>query len=205
MAEEATTTTEQTILEAARQQFHQKGFAGARMQEIADKAEINKAMLHYYYRSKQQLFEAVFQEDYQSLVPIIIQVLNGEKPLFQKIREFADQYISFIQNHPYLPGFIMNELSQNPDRIVNMTVNKQFFHLDNFFQEIRSEADQGNIRPIDPKQLMVHLVSLCIFPFVGKPMLKTVLQMDEPGFQEFIETRKTEVPEFVISSIQKNH
>ncbi len=205
MAEEATTTTEQTILEAARQQFHQKGFAGARMQEIADKAEINKAMLHYYYRSKQQLFEAVFREDFQSLVPIIIQVLNGEKPLFQKIREFADQYISFIQNHPYLPGFIMNELSQNPDRIVNMTVNKQFIHLDNFFQEIRSEADQGNIRPIDPKQLMVHLVSLCIFPFVGKPMLKTVLQMDEPGFQEFIETRKTEVPEFVISSIQKNH
>ena len=106
--------TEEEILNAAKEVFQQKGMAGARMQEIADKAKINKALLHYYYRSKQLLFEAVFKNAFRLLAPQIGKVLNDDTELFDKIRNFTDSYVSFVIKHPYLPNFVTQELNSNP-------------------------------------------------------------------------------------------
>ena len=95
------------ILNAAKEIFQQKGMDGARMQEIADKAKINKALLHYYYRSKQLLFEAVFSNAFALLAPQLNKVLNDDSDLFEKIRQFTDSYITFVINHPYLPNFVI--------------------------------------------------------------------------------------------------
>lgn len=203
MSREIQPTTDQNILQAARQVFHQKGLAGARMQEIADKAEINKAMLHYYYKNKEQLFDAVFQQDIQTLLPSIIEVLTRKTGLFDKLRQFSNHYITTIQNNPHLPGFVINELTRNPQRMVKMVTGHQHFNPQPFFDQVRSEVEKGTIKPIDPHQLLVNTVSMCLFPFIGKPMLKGILQKDEEAFWEFIEQRKTDVPEFVIASIEK--
>ena len=107
--------TEELIFESAIKIFHSKGLAGARMQEIADEAGINKAMLHYYFRSKQSLFEAVFKKAFMQLAPQIHQVLNSDDTLFEKIQNFADKYISFVMENRFLPTFIIQELNNNPD------------------------------------------------------------------------------------------
>lgn len=110
-----TDNTELEILEAAKAVFQQKGMNGARMQEIADKANINKALLHYYYRSKQLLFEAVFISAFSLLAPQLNKVLNDDSALFEKIENFTANYVSFVIKHPYLPNFVIQELTRNPE------------------------------------------------------------------------------------------
>jgi AcrR family transcriptional regulator len=99
--------TESLILEAAKSVFQSKGMAGARMQEIANEAGINKAMLHYYYRSKQLLFEAVFKNAFSLLASQLNAVLNDDSSIVEKVRNFSSNYISFTIRHPYLPNFII--------------------------------------------------------------------------------------------------
>ena len=124
--------TESLILEAAKSIFQIKGMDGARMQEIADKAGINKAMLHYYYRSKQMLFEDVFKNAFSLLAPQLNAILNDNSSIEEKIKSFTSNYISFIIKHPYLPGFIIQELNRNQDFILKLKDNKGFPNLDKF-------------------------------------------------------------------------
>ncbi|MBP8792594.1 MAG: helix-turn-helix transcriptional regulator, partial [Lutibacter sp.] len=100
MKTEKDNTTESTILNAAKSIFQRKGMDGARMQEIADEAGINKALLHYYYRSKQLLFEAVFKSAFSMLAPQLNKVLNSDDSLNDKIKGFTKNYISFTIKHP---------------------------------------------------------------------------------------------------------
>jgi AcrR family transcriptional regulator len=115
---------EKQILDAADNIFHTKGLNGARMQEIADKAGINKAMLHYYYRSKQLLFEAVFENAFSLLAPQLNAILNDDSSIEEKVRNFTHNYITFISKHPYLPNFVIQELNRNPDFIEKIQESK---------------------------------------------------------------------------------
>jgi AcrR family transcriptional regulator len=196
--------TEQKILHAAKAVFIRKGLEGARMQEIADEAGINKALLHYYFRSKDKLFEGVFKEAFFQLVPDIMSLLKTEIPLFEKIRVFTERYIDAFIENPFIPGFVLHELQRNPDRIVglieNMGIQPEFFVL-----QIQSEVEKEVIHPVDPRDLIVNMLALCIFPFVASPILKTVIfRKESKAFQEFIKERKKTVPEFIIQSIKKN-
>ncbi|HHB51740.1 MAG TPA: TetR/AcrR family transcriptional regulator [Saprospiraceae bacterium] len=194
--------TEQKILEAATNVFQTKGMDGARMQEIADKAGINKAMLHYYYRSKQKLFEAVFKTAIAIMAPKLREIINKEEPLFDKIRNFTNGYISLINQHSYLPTFIIQELNRNPN-ILKDTFNKEF---GNGFMKMRAQIEQmvknGEIRPIAPEQLIMNVISMSIFPFVAKPILKSVLQKEDKDYQQLLEARKTHVADFIINAIK---
>lgn len=194
--------TEQKILLAAKKVFTLKGMAGARMQEIANEAEINKALLHYYYRSKDKLFEAVFMDAFLTMVPDVMDLLKVEMPLFEKIELFAEKYIDIFLENPFIPGFVLNELSQNPQRIVDL-ISKTGIEPQFFIDQINDEIAKGKIKPIQPQHLIVNLLSMCIFPFIARPILKTIIfAQDDQKFIEFIEQRKKEVPEFIINSIK---
>src|SRR5574339_606892 len=110
-----TDTSEEKILAAARKVFMEKGMAGARMQDIADEDGINKALLHYYFRSKDKLFETIFAETSSRFIPRMTEILNADTPLFEKINTFCEAYISQIQQNPYMPLFLMNEANKHPD------------------------------------------------------------------------------------------
>lgn len=194
--------TEEQILEAAKNVFQAKGMDGARMQEIADKAGINKAMLHYYYRSKQLLFEAVFKNVFSLLAPQLNAILNDDSTIEEKVKNFTFNYISFISKHPYLPNFIIQELNRNPDFILKMKDNKGFPNLAKFKRQVDKEVEDGIIKPISAEQLFMNILALNIFPFVAKPLIMAFSNVDSKAYKQLMEDRKTEVANFIINSIK---
>lgn len=195
-------TTENEILKAAKEIFHVKGMDGTRMQEIADKAKINKALLHYYYRSKQLLFEAVFKSAFSLLAPQLNKVLNDESDLFEKITKFTENYISFVIKHPYLPNFVIQELNRNPEFLLKLRAEKNFPSIDKFKLQVSDAIKEGVIKPISAEQLFINIISLNIFPFIGEPLLMALVNVDKDSYNKILENRKTEVASFIINSIK---
>lgn len=204
MAKKKDENTEQQILNAAKNIFQSKGMDGARMQEIADKAGINKAMLHYYYRSKQLLFEAVFKNAFSLLAPQLNAILNDDSSIEDKIRNFTSNYISFIIKHPYLPNFIIQELNRNQDFILKLKENKGFPNLKKFKKQVDEEIKKGLIKPISAEQLFINIIALNIFPFVAKPLIMALANADNKAYKQLMEDRKTEVSNFIINSIKQH-
>ncbi len=202
MAKTKDKTTEEQILNAAKNVFQAKGMDGARMQEIADKAGINKAMLHYYYRSKQLLFEAVFKNAFSLLAPQLNSILNDDSSIEEKIKNFTANYISFIIKHPYLPNFIIQELNRNPEFVLKLKENKGFPNLEKFKKQVDYEVETGIIKPISAEQLFINILALNIFPFVAKPLIMALINTDDNAYKKLIEDRKTEVSNFIINSIK---
>ncbi len=194
--------TEGKILTAAESIFQSKGMDGARMQEIADKAGINKAMLHYYYRSKQLLFEAVFKKAFSLLAPQLNTILNDESTVEDKIKNFTSSYISFIIRHPYLPSFILQELNRNPKFVLKFQKSQSFPDLNKFKAQVNSEIEKGILKPIEAEQLFINILSLSIFPFVAKPLIKVFLKSSDKEYKQLMNDRKTEVSDFIINSIK---
>ena len=202
MTKSKDTNTENSILEAAKSVFQRKGMAGARMQEIADKAGINKALLHYYFRSKQLLFDMVFKQAFKMMSKKIATILNTDEDLDVKIKKFTYEYISFVIKHPYLPNFILQELNNNPDFLKKMSESEAVPGFSVFKNQIRYLVKENKIKPIDPNQLIINIMALSVFPFVGKPLLKTFTNMSEDDYQLLLEERKTEVANFIINAIK---
>ena len=196
-------TTEHQILEAAKAVFQAKGMEGARMQEIADQAGINKAMLHYYYRSKEKLFEAVFKSAFLLLAPQLNAILNDDSSIEDKIKNFTFNYVTFMMKHPYLPNFIFQELNRKEDFIQLLKQNTGFPNLEKFKAKLDSEISRGILNPIEADQLFVNIIALNIFPFLGKPLIKAFADKDDKTYNDFLESRKTEVANFIINSIKR--
>jgi AcrR family transcriptional regulator len=197
-------TTEEKILAAARKVFTSKGMAGARMQDIADEAGINKAMLHYYFRDKDKLFEVIFLEEANKFFPKINFIFESETPLFEKIELFVNEYIDEMLENPYLPWFIMNEANRDAEqffaKIWSMTKHPKPFKL---LEQIEKEIKKGTIKKIQPMHLLLNLLSMTIFPFIARPMIVKNLQLNNKQFDEIIEQRRKEIPKFIIDSIKK--
>ncbi|MDP4282940.1 MAG: TetR/AcrR family transcriptional regulator [Bacteroidota bacterium] len=197
-------STEQKILAAAKKVFLSKGMAGARMQDIANEAGINKAMLHYYFRSKEKLFEVIFFEAAQKLFPTINLIFESDMSLFEKIENFAEQYITMMSENPYLPLFVLNEVSKGPEVFIRKIWSKQSGpHPQKFLAQIEKEIKKGNIKKISPLHLLINLISATIFPFVAKPMIQFTLGLDELQFKNVMEQRKKEVAKLIIDSIKR--
>ncbi len=202
-------STEETIFSAATDEFIDKGFDGARMQEIAKRAGINKALLHYYYRTKEKLFDAIFEKVFKTFMPGIFEVMQSDASMFYKIEVFVEGYLTLIYNNPHIPSFVIHELNRNPDRlplvfgsIVNQVKDKAF---DRFAESLKKEIEEGKIIPIEPEQLIVNIIALCIFPVVAKPIIQGVIfENDKARYKAFLDSRKKEIARFVINSIAVN-
>jgi len=201
-------STEEAILAAARKVFSSQGLQGARMQDIANDAGINKALLHYYFRSKEKLFEIVFREAFTKFSGNVNELLRSQVAFPLKIDNFIDNYISLLLENPYLPGFIIGEINSRPERLLEF-ITSRGIQVAAFQQQVAAEIEKGNIREIDWKQLFVSIIGLCVFPFIGKPIIKgLIFNNDSEAYQEFLLQRRQEVKRFVKLSlrpdIQKN-
>lgn len=195
-------STEKTILDAAKKVFLAKGFDGARMQEIADEAKINKSLVHYYFRSKDKLFDAIFAEAFSQFIPKVAQTMASDKDIFEKISIFIDTYIEMFINNPHLPSFILHEINRNPDKIVNWFKGSKINPVQ-FTETFTDEINKGTIKPVNPLHLIINMISLCVFPFAAKPILKGFLfKNNEKMYIQFINERKKEVKAFIIRSIK---
>jgi len=197
----AATETEILILDAARKVFLENGFDGTTMQMIASESGINKALLHYYYRSKDRLFEAVFIEAFAHMVPNLMKIFASDAEFPDKIKGFVETYISALIQYPQIPLFILHELHRNPGRIVEL-MHSTGMNPDFVIDIVRKEIKKGNIIDLDPYQLMVNMLAMCIFPFAARPMIQGfVFKNDANAYQAFLEKRKSEVADFIIKAI----
>lgn len=203
MDKERDLTTEQKILEAAKKIFLVKGLDGARMQDIADEAGINKAMLHYYFRSKDKLFEQIFAEVAGHFLPRIIAIFESEKTVFEKIDTFCSEYINQVIQTPYVPIFILNEINRHPEEFLKKVFGNKMPPMEKVIKQLEKEKKQGTIKKVEPMELLLNVVSLCIFPFVARPMIQLVTGMDRTQFNAMMEQRKKEVSRLIIDSIKK--
>jgi len=196
-------TTEEKILVAARKAFIAKGMAGARMQDIADEAGINKALLHYYFRSKEKLFETIFKELSSQFLPRVNALFESDLPLFEKIEGFCSEYISRMIENPFIPLFIVNEMNKQPEIFLRKMWSGKKPIVGKLIQQIEAEVRKGKIKKIHPAQLLLNMVSLCIFPFIGKPLCQMVMSINDSNYNQLMEERKKFVPRFIIESISK--
>ncbi len=197
-------STEDKILNAAKKVFLAKGMDGARMQDIADEAGINKALLHYYFRSKDKLFEQIFTEVASAFLPRISAILESDVTLFEKIESFCNEYISQEIKTPYVAIFILNEINRQPKTFLKKALGNNKPPVSKLRAQIEKEIKAGNIKPIAPLQLLMNVLSLCIFPFLASPMIQLVASIDSKQFNDMMEQRKKEVPKLIIRSIKNN-
>lgn len=154
-------STENKILAAAEQVFLRSGYESSRMQEIADIACINKAMLHYYFRSKDALFERIFENKFTLFFPKIQEQIADAPSFVEKICVYVELHIELLRENPYLPLFIINTIHKNPDFVKKLPVNI----IKQFEQSYYADLADKKIRDIEPLQFFMSIISMCVFPF----------------------------------------
>lgn len=197
-------STEEKILMAARKIFITKGMDGARMQDIADEAGINKALLHYHFKSKDKLFGVIFKQTATQLFPRFEMILKSDVSYLDKIRKIVENYLDMLTENPYMPLFVLNEVNRNRNVDMHEFFKKQrSVVIEKFVQLTEREIAAKRIKRISAPQLLMNIVSLCIFPFLGRPILISIFQLDELEFKELMIRRKKDIADFVIESIKK--
>lgn len=188
--------SEQAILEAAEKEFIEKGYAASKTTEIARRAGVTHAMLHYYFRTKENLFNKVFWEKARLVAGSFGMILDEDLPFEEKIIKSIGVHFDFLAANPQLPYFIISEIFADPQRkeawrqiflpIIRETVEK-------FAIAIGKEVEKGNIRPVDPVELIISIVSLNIFVFLARPLVETITdELENKEMAEFLENRKKE-------------
>ena len=202
--------TEQRILDAAHAVFVRRGTAGARMQEIAAEAGVNQALLHYYFRNKEQLSQAAFERAARGFMPAVVQLIASDGDLEQKVERIVELELDHLSRAPYLPGYIIGEVTHQPARAAQLiaAVTGQAPQevgprvLGALRHQIDARVKAGTMRPIAPEQFIVNLMALCIFPFAVRPMLQAMLGFDDRRFEQFITRRRQELPAFFLGALR---
>ena len=202
--------TEQRILDAAHAVFLRHGTAGARTQEIAREAGVNSALLHYYFRTKDRLAAAVFQRAASQLLPAVIRVLGSDAELEAKVEQVVDIELRQLMKTPYLPGYIISELTHHPERAGQLfssatglapgEMGARVFKV--LRAQIKARVKAGRMHAIAPEQFAVNLLALCVFPFAARPMVMALAGLDEAGFNAFIVRRRRELAPFFLRALR---
>ncbi len=197
--------TEERILHAAMEVFVEKGRHGARMQEIADRAGINKALLHYYFRNKEKLYAKIFESLIWENISGIITLLNKDMPVREYLKTFISEYIDLLARKPKIPLFILKELSEGGEtvkRVLKELVEKGNFSVNGPLEKIQSARDRGEIIAVDPRQLISTIIGACLIYFISQPIFHTLFIREENfNQQKFIEERKEAVYQIILQGI----
>ncbi|MFM8917850.1 MAG: TetR/AcrR family transcriptional regulator [Bacteroidota bacterium] len=193
------------ILDAARRAFARAGFHGARMQEIADQAGINKAMLHYYFRSKEALFERVFNEAYSEFLPKTHAILTGPGSALDKIEQYVHEHLQLLLRRPDIPMFVLTEVHQDPDRFFKIFLSKMpspppFL---GFIKQLETEMEAGTLRKSDPRDLWYSVMALVVFPFIARPMLEKLTVATPEQYDAILQNRKHTISQLLRHGIGK--
>ncbi len=200
-------STEEKIFRAAMTVFINKGRHGARMQEIADRAEINKAMLHYYFRNKDQLYIHVFETVFQKIFGSLHHVFEQDMPFPVALRLFIDGYIDLLKSNPKIPAFIMRELNEGAEilqALVPDLIKADKFLLPGLFIRRAGEAmDQNTIRRVDPLQLLMTVIGAGVYFFLAEPMVKGIMEVaGNYDREQFLQERKKHIYDVVFNGIK---
>lgn len=202
--------TESRILDAAHAVFMRRGTAGARMTEIAREAGVNHALVHYYFRSKQRLAEAVFRRAIGQFFPVMIGTLVSEAPIEDKVRLVAAAQVDMLLNNRYLPGYLLAELNHYPERAEQLLqamsgttpANLRARLFGTLGRQLEDAARDGMLRPITPQEFVLNLVSMVVYAFAARPLVMAIFGVDDAAFTAMMERRKVEIPEFFLAALR---
>ena len=187
-AEEA--QTEKLIKEKAKILFFQKGFLNATTQEIADEAGVNRALIHYYFRSRELMLEALLDETLQEKRDRVRSVLTSDLPFREKIANYIDTIVDYGLKYPYLDNFIISETARRPEKVKLFCAKDRFRSSDLIREALEQEIKKGKIAPISAEHFMVNLISLCNYPLLAKSVIQTIHGLTDTAYRKFLLERK---------------
>jgi TetR/AcrR family transcriptional regulator len=202
--------SETRILDAAHTVFTRRGTAGARMAEIAREAGVNHALVHYYFRTKQRLAEAVFRRAAGQLFPAMLAVFASELPIEEKVRRIVSAQVDMLLENRYLPAYLLAELNHFPERAelllgsiagapAEVLRPRLFGRL---AEQLETGVRDGTLRPISPQAFVLNLISMAVYPFAARPLVMAIMGLDDAAFTTMMQRRKAELPEFFLAALR---
>jgi len=194
-------TTRDKLIETAKELFLKKGVDRVGVREIASKAGINLSLMNYYFQSKEKLFEAIFEILIKDKAIVLRQILDSDKPIEEKLRDYVYKYIDTLVEDPLLVSFVLSIIHRNNEKIAKLKVIANLYNTDIFVSQIRREVEAGRIKPIDPEQFFINMISLILFPFSIKPLISDRNKFDDNEMLTFFLDRKKAIYEMLIAAI----
>ena len=206
MSEQVAQSKEQQILEAAEREFLEKGYDGARTTSIAKSAGVTHAMLHYYFRTKEQLFERFIDKKMSEVVPLLTHLFgNSDLPLVERIEKTISVHFDFVATNPDLPRFLINEIlpyKERCDLFYSKVANFLYF-FNNLQREVNEAAARGEVEQFNVLLLFQSILSLNIFPSLMANMIENLLSDNRQSIEMLLAQRKTENIELIMRRIKK--
>lgn len=191
------------IIYAARNLFVKKGFKGTTVRDIAAAADTNVAMVNYYFQSKYNLFEYIFNKIFEILSGRVFSILESDLPFFEMVEKWISVYYETLFEYPEFPLFIINELSQQPEVLKEKLELKQPYRIFlRLSERIQNEMDSGLIRKISFPDFALNTISLCMYPFIFSPVATAFLNISKEDYMKLLKKHKQDVVEFVIQSLK---
>lgn len=191
------------ILHVARDLFIKNGYNGTSIRDIATASDTNVAMVNYYYHSKYNLFEYIFEESLNVLINRVFPILESDRPIFELIENWIDSYYETLMEFPQIPIFLLNEINQHPERLTERLERRnpyKIFHT--ISTRIEEEARKGTIRPTPPLDFLLNMLSLSVFPFMFGSLATRVAEKTMEEYNEVLTHHKEYVKSFVIQAIK---
>ena len=186
---------EQTIINTAKQLFIEKGYTDTSMSDIASRAGINRSTLHYYFRTKDRMFQAVFGSIVSAFFPKATAIiLDSDTPYMERVSKILDEYMDFLIKNPSLPKFVCEEINRDVDNLIDSA---RFIGLDRLMMQAKDtlvrEMEAGNLNKVDPQIVFMTFYSMMLYPFLTKNMLITLFLDKEENFQPLMQKWKNHI------------
>jgi len=196
-------TTEEKIKNAAQLIFHQKGFSATRTRDIAEASGINLALLNYYFRSKEKLFDIIMLETFQKFVQSLTKVINDENAsLDTKIELIVSNYIDLLTEEPNIPIFIMTELKNNPGELLSKVGMREVIITSHLMKQVQQGIREGNINLPHPLHFIMNMMGMTVFPFIASPMIMGIGNLQQQEFDALMEQRKILIPKWIKATLK---
>lgn len=198
-------STEEKIMAAARTVFLEKGFAATRTRDIAEAAGINHALLNYYFRSKEKLFQIIMLNTVKQFFSSLSVVFNNpETTLEKKVEEVANYYINLLTAHPDIPLFIMTEMKKGAKDLMTQVGAKEIVMKSVFIKQYQQAVKEGKIQKLPPVHFLMNVLGLTVFPFIASPMIKGLVDLSDAEFSSLMQERKKLIPIWVRMIMKTN-
>ncbi len=198
--------TECLILEAAEKLFLEQGLTKTTTGQIAKLAGCNQALVHYYYRTKDNLFDKVFEEKIRLMASNMLTISTTGITLEERVKKMIETHFNFLKQNPKLVAFVLNEINSNPDRLFSLADKLQQYPKSVLLQlesDLNNEIEKGTIRPISAIDLILTIISLNVTLFLFFPIFQKVLNLSDESMQEVIENRKKEIINTIMIRLRK--
>ena len=197
-------STEEKIKAAAYKLFTQKGYAGTRTRDIAEESGINLALLNYYFRSKEKLFDLIMADNMKQFMFGIFAITNDETTGYEeKFTRIVNAYIDMLTVQPDMPIFVLSEIRYDPSGLIEKMKLDNTIMNSHLMKQLKQASDEGEIEEINPIHILMNLLGLTIFPFIGSPLLKKIGGMGDEHFMAMMQERKKLIPVWIKAIIKK--